>query len=95
MHYGLDSVDLRLKRKTFTHVQSYFPNCHVIVQNLELAVQQAEAQMFPKKTREQDKWMRTVVQSVLPWVGLGVNPGVQVRLVGYFSQNYGPPYFHK
>jgi len=71
MNYGSNSVDLRLKRKTFEHVQNYFPECHIVVQNLELAVQQAESQMFPKKTAAQDKWMKTVIQSVLPWVSLG------------------------
>ena len=55
-------MDLRIRRKTFAHVQKYFPHCQV---DLEDAVQTAEAQMFPKKAKEQDSWMKTVIQSVL------------------------------
>ena len=63
-------MDLRIARKTFARVQSYFPHCNVIVQDLEATVQEAEAQMFPKRTREQDAWMKTVIQSVLPDVSV-------------------------
>ncbi len=64
MNYGPKTVDLRLKRKTFSRVQAYFPHCRTIVENLEVAVQAAEAQMFPQKLREQEAWMEAVVQSL-------------------------------
>ena len=43
---GKDSVDLRMKAKSFSQVQHFFPECFVIVANLEAHVQEAENLMF-------------------------------------------------
>lgn len=69
-HYGKESVDVRLKKSAFARVQKYFPECSIIVDNLEVHVQAAEVKMFPRKKTEQNAWMRTVVQSVLPNVSI-------------------------
>ena len=61
---------MRLKYHAFLRVQKYFPECSILVEDLEASVQAAEEKMLPRKKEEQDAWMRTVVQSVLPNVGI-------------------------
>ena len=59
---------MRLKKSTFARVQTYFPECYVIVEDLEAHVKAAEAQMFPARKTEQDAWLQTVVQALYPKV---------------------------
>lgn len=67
-HVGKESVDMRISRKAFAHVQSYFPECTVMIDDLEAHVQAAEANMFPQKKAEQEAWLQTVVRAILPKV---------------------------
>ena len=60
---------MRVSRKTFARVQEYFPECTVIIEDLEAHVQAAEALMFPQKKAEQEAWLQAVVQAVMPKVG--------------------------
>ncbi len=59
---------MRIARKTFARVQEYFPECSIMVEDLEAHVQAAEARMFPQKKAEQEAWLQAVVQSVIPKV---------------------------
>ena len=65
---GKDSVDLRIKASAFSRVQNYFPECSVIVSDLEAHVQDAENLMFPMKKADQEAWMKAVVQEAFPKV---------------------------
>lgn len=67
-HTGKESIDVRIARKTFARVQEYFPECSIMVEDLEAHVQAAEARMFPQKKAEQEAWLQAVVQSVIPKV---------------------------
>lgn len=69
-YVGRESVDVRLKKQAFVRVKDYFPECSIIIEDLEASVQAAEVKMFPKKKAEQDAWTKIVVQSVLPNVSL-------------------------
>ena len=85
-HIGKESVDMRLKKPVFVRVQKYFPECSIIVEDLEATVQEAEEKMFPRKKDDQDAWMKTVVQSVLPnvslwcWAWQRIKPGSMLVL---------------
>ena len=67
-HVGKESIDMRIKGSAYARVQDYFPECSIVVQDLEAHVQAAEAQMFPQKTDKQDAWLQSVVEAVLPKV---------------------------
>lgn len=69
-HVGKESIDMRISRKAFARVQGYFPECAVIVEDLEAHVQAAEARMFPQKKAEQEAWLQAVVQAIGPKVKL-------------------------
>ncbi len=59
---------MRVKESAYARVESYFPECSVVVEDLEAHVQSAESKMFPQKKAEQEAWLETVVQAVLPKV---------------------------
>lgn len=59
---------MRISRKAFARVQSYFPECTVIIDDVEAHVQVAEARMFPQQKVEQEAWLQEVVRAVLPKV---------------------------
>lgn len=63
---GKDSVDLRIKANAFSRVQRFFPECNVIVSNLEAHVQEAEALMFPMGKADEEAWMAAVAQEAFP-----------------------------
>ena len=65
---GKDSVDLRIKSNAFGRVQNYFPECSVIVSDLEAHVQEAENLMFPMKKVQEEAWMETVAEQAFPQV---------------------------
>jgi hypothetical protein len=65
---GKDSVDLRIKASAFSRVQRFFPNCNVVVSNLEAHVQEAEALMFPMRKADEEAWMAAVAQEAFPKV---------------------------
>lgn len=67
-HIGKESIDMRVSRKAFVRVQTYFSECTVIIEDLEAHVQAAEAMMFPQKKAEQEAWLQAVVQAVMPKV---------------------------
>ena len=46
---GKDNVVLRMKANSFSRVQHYFPECFVIVSDLEAHVQEAENLMLPRR----------------------------------------------
>lgn len=54
---GKDDVDLRLKASAFSRIQNYFPECSVIVSDLEAHVQEAENRMFPVRKADQEAEM--------------------------------------
>ena len=66
--HGKDSVDLRIKANAFSRVQRYFPECTVLVSNLEAHVQEAENLMFPMKKAEEEAWLEAVAQEAFPKV---------------------------
>ena len=61
---------MRISRSAYARVQSYFPECSVVVEDLEAHVQAAELQMFPQKKAEQEEWLKVVVQAMMPKVEL-------------------------
>ena len=65
---GRDSVDLRIKSSAFSRVQRFFPECNVVVSNLEAHVQEAEALMFPMRKADEEAWMAAVAQEAFPKV---------------------------
>ena len=66
---------MRVNKHAYARVQDYFPECAIVVEDLEAHVQSAESKMFPKKKVEQEAWLQTVVQAVLPKVSeLPVTP---------------------
>ena len=67
---GKDSVDLRIKASAFSRVQRYFPECTVLVSNLEAHVQEAEMLMFPMKKADEEAWMTAVAQEAFPKVNM-------------------------
>lgn len=67
---GKDSVDLRIKSNAFSRVQRYFPDCTVLVANLEAHVQEAENLMFPMKKAQEEAWIAAVAQEAFPKVQL-------------------------
>lgn len=67
-HIGKESIDMRIHKNAFAHVQRFFPECSVIIEDVEAHVQAAEQKMFPKKKVEQEAWLQAVVQAMLPKV---------------------------
>ena len=67
-HTGKESIDMRIKGSAYARVQDYFPECSIVVEDLEAHVQAAESQMFPQKKEEQNAWLQSVVEAVLPQV---------------------------
>ena len=67
---GKDSVDLRIKASAFSRVQRFFPECNVVVSDLEAHVQEAEALMFPMRKADEEAWMAAVAQEAFPKVRL-------------------------
>lgn len=65
-HIGKESIDMRVSRNAFARVQTYFPECTVIIEDLEAHVQAAETMMFPQKKAEQEAWLQEVVKALLP-----------------------------
>ena len=65
---GKESIDMRVNRQAYARVQEYFPECTVLIADLEAHVQAAEQQMFPKKAKEQEAWIQSVVEAVVPGV---------------------------
>lgn len=63
---GKDNVDLRIKSSAFARVQRFFPECNVIVSNLEAHVQEAESLMFPMRKADEQAWMAAVAQEAFP-----------------------------
>ncbi len=59
---------MRIQGSAYARVQDYFPECSVVVQDLEAHVQSAEAKMFPQKKAQQEAWLQEVVKAVLPQV---------------------------
>lgn len=59
---------MRIHKNAFAHVQRFFPECSVIIEDVEAHVQAAEQKMFPKKKVEQEAWLQAVVQAMLPKV---------------------------
>ena len=65
---GKEDVDVRVNKKTFARVQNYFPECTVLVANVEEYMQEAEAQMFPEAMAEEQAWVQEVMKETLPKV---------------------------
>ena len=61
-----ESIDLRVKAQTFYSLRRFFPECSVVINNLEDHVQMAEATMFPAKKAEEEAWIQDVLDEVLP-----------------------------
>ena len=70
---GKESIDLRVNRQKFARVQNYFPECSVIVENLESYMQEAEAQMFPANQAEEQAWVQSVIEETIPRVSYQLN----------------------
>lgn len=60
------SIDLRVKAHAFLSLRRYFPECSVVISDLEDHVQRAEAMMFPAKKAEEEAWIQDVLNEVLP-----------------------------
>ena len=75
---GKDNVDLRIKASAFSRVQRYFPECTVLVSNLEAHVQEAEMLMFPMKKADEEAWMAAVAQEAFPKVNM--NPTFHIQI---------------
>ncbi len=69
-HVGKDTIDLRLNKRVFARVQKFFPECRVIVANVESFVQQAEMQMFPVRMADEQAWVEEVMAETMPKVCL-------------------------
>ena len=54
-----------MPRQTFARVQKYVPECHVLIDNVEEHIHQAEAQMFPARLQEEEVWAQSVLEDVL------------------------------
>lgn len=67
-HAGQETIDLRMDKRLFARVQKYFPDCHIVVANVEEFVQRAEAQMFPQKMAEEQVWEDEVLAQTIPKV---------------------------
>ena len=65
-HRGKESIELRVKAQTFHSIRGYFPECSVVISNLESHVQRAEAMMFPAKNAEEEAWIQDVLGEILP-----------------------------
>lgn len=61
---GRESIDLRIRRAAYQKVSWYFPECSVIVENLEAHVQASELQMFPARKADEDAWTKAVVEEM-------------------------------
>ncbi len=67
-HVGHETVDLRVDKRLFARVQRYFPECHIVVSNVETFVQEAEAQMFPQEMAKEQAWEEEVIAQTMPKV---------------------------
>ena len=46
-------------------MQSYFPECWVLIEDLEAHVQEAENQMFPARMAEEDVWVQQILEELI------------------------------
>ena len=61
---------MRLRASSFSAVSQFFPECEVIISDLEAAMEEAETQMLPEGKGKQEEWMNAVIQEMLPVVCL-------------------------
>ena len=61
---GSESIDLRIRRAAYQKVSKYFPECSVVVEDVEALVQASEHRMFPARKADEDAWTKAVVEEI-------------------------------
>ena len=73
------SIDFRISRSLFSSIAEHFPECEVVLSDVEAFVQEAEGRMFPSKSLE--AWEEELMAKVQ------VGPTANHRLQNYTFNN--------
>ena len=79
-HVGADqSIDLRLSQKSFESVERYFPECKVVIEDLEEHVRTSEERMVSSKEKLR-AWAQQVMEEMVSEQGVGNHKEALSRL---------------